>query len=123
MIDRLSAEGLSSWYIHGILTAVSAVFSFAEKRDLVAENPVRLLERGDRPSPKRRDEARYLDREEINRLLAKLSDGFRPVAAVCAFAGLRVSEALALRWQDVDFAAGLLHVPGTKTAASKQPCR
>jgi polyisoprenyl-teichoic acid--peptidoglycan teichoic acid transferase len=82
---------------------------------------VRLLEQGDRPSPRRREEARYLDRDEIDRLLAELSDGFRPVAAVCAFAGLRVSEALALRWQDVDFAAGMLHVPGTKTAASKQP--
>jgi integrase len=31
-----------------------------------------------------------------------------------------VSEALALRWSDVDFAAGMLSVPGTKTAASKQ---
>src|SRR5262245_53530209 len=42
-------------------------------------------------------------------------------SAVCAFAGLRVSEALALRWQDVDFDAGLLNVRGTKTAASRQP--
>jgi integrase len=121
MIDKLTAEGLSSWYIHGILTALSAMFRFAVRRDLVDANPVRSLDRGDRPSPKRREEARYHDRDEIDRLLAKLSDGFRPVATVCAFAGLRVSEALALRWQDVDFAAGMLHVPGTKTAASKQP--
>jgi integrase len=40
---------------------------------------------------------------------------------VLAFAGLRVSEALALRWQDVDFGEHLLHVPGTKTTASRQP--
>jgi integrase len=120
MIDRLNAEALSSWYVHSILTAVSALFRFGVRRDLVAENPARLLDRGDRPSPKRREEARYLDRGEIDRLLAKLSDGFRPVAAVCAFAGLRVSEALGLRWSDVDFATGMLHVPGTKTAASKQ---
>jgi integrase len=120
IIDRLNAEALSSWYVHSILTAVSALFRFGVRRDLVAENPARLLDRGDRPSPKRREEARYLDRGEIDRLLAKLSDGFRPVAAVCAFAGLRVSEALGLRWSDVDFATGMLHVPGTKTAASKQ---
>jgi integrase len=120
--DRQTQRGsLSGWYIHGILTATSAVFSFAKKRDLVAENPVRLLERGDRPPTKRRKEPRYLDRSEIDRLLAQLGDGFRPVAAVCAFAGLGVSEALALRWQDVDFAASMLHVPGTKTEASRQP--
>jgi integrase len=121
MLDRLQAEGLSRWYIHGILTATSAMFRFAVRRDLLESNPVRGLERGDRPSPRRRAEARYLDRGEIDRLLDELSNGFRPVAAACAFAGLRVSEALALRWQDVDFASGLLHVPGTKTAASKQP--
>jgi integrase len=42
------------------------------------------------------------------------------MSLLASLAGLRVSEALALRWQDVDFASGLLHVPGTKTAASKQ---
>src|SRR6185437_14195644 len=88
---------------------------------LMEANPVRLLDRGDRPSTKRTKEPRYLDRSEIDRLLDELGEEFRPIAAVCAFAGLRISEALALRWQDVDFATGLLRVPGTKTAASKQP--
>lgn len=118
MIDRLAAEGLSSWTIHSITTALSAMFTFGKKRDLVTDNPVRGLERGDRPTPKRLQSARYLDRSEIDRLLAELSDGFRPIAAVMAFAGLRISEAVALRWQDVDFDTGMLHVPGTKTEAS-----
>lgn len=121
MIDKLQAEGLSSWYVHGILTATSAMFRFAVRRDLVESNPVRLLERGDRPSPRRLAEARYLDRSEIDRLLSKLSDGFRPIAAALAFAGLRVQEALDLTWEAVDFDAGMLHTPGTKTAASRQP--
>jgi len=88
---------------------------------VLESNPTRLLERGDRPSAKRRKEPRYLDRAQIDKLLAKLGNEFRPVAACLAFAGLRVSEALALRWQDVDFEARMLHVPGTKTAASAQP--
>jgi integrase len=121
MIDRLSAEGLSGSSVHGTLTALSAMFRFAARRDLVESNPVRLLDRNDRPSTKRTKEPRYLDRAEIDRLLAALGEEFRPVAAVCAFAGLRISEALALRWQDIDFDMGLLHVPGTKTAASRQP--
>jgi integrase len=121
MIDRLNGEGFSGSTVHGTLTALSALFRFAVRRDLLESNPVRLLERGDRPSTKRMKEPRYLDRQEIDRLLAKLGDEFRPVAAVCAFAGLRISEALALRWQDVDFDAGLLHAPGTKTKASAAP--
>jgi integrase len=39
-----------------------------------------------------------------------MGDTFRPVAAACAYAGLRLSEALGLRWRDVDFAAGTLTV-------------
>ena len=44
--------------------------------------------------------------------LAKLSDESRPVAATMAFAALRVSEVLGLRWQDVDLKGGVIHVRG-----------
>jgi integrase len=121
MIDKLCGEGLSGATVHGTLTALSALFRFAVRRDVLEMNPVRMLERGDRPSAKRRREPRYLDRLQLDALLFELGDGFRPVAAVMAFAALRVSEALALRWHDVDFEQAMLNVPGTKTAASAQP--
>jgi len=73
-------------------------------------------------------EPRYLDAAELVGLLAKCSETFRPVAATCAYAGLRISEALGLRWRDLDFKAGTLTVSGqlapdgsrraTKSAAS-----
>jgi len=118
MVDRLNAEGFSGSTVHGTLTATSALFRFAVRRDLVAANPVRLLDRGDRPSTKRTKEPNYLGKQQAERLLAELSDDWRPVAACCLYAGLRISEALALRWSDVDFEAWTLWVEGTKTAAS-----
>ena len=51
----------------------------------------------------------------------ELGDEYRPIVATLAFAGLRVSEALALRWRDVDLKDGTLDVRGTKTAGSKAP--
>lgn len=59
-----------------------------------------------------------------------MTDTFRPVAATCAYAGLRISEALGLTWADADFKAKQinvrrqLHPDGTirnvtKTTASK----
>jgi integrase len=58
-----------------------------------------------------------------------MTDVFRPVAAACALGGLRASEALGLRWRDVDFHASTLTVSGqlgddgtrvpTKTRASE----
>jgi integrase len=121
MVDKLTAAGQSGSSVRGAIVATSALFRHAVRRGVVATNPVRLLERGDRPSGKRRTEPRYLDRAAIDKLLAELGNEMRPVAAVMAFAGLRVSEALALRWRDVNLDDGMLDVPGTKTEASSQP--
>jgi integrase len=41
----------------------------------------------------------------------------RPMLATLAYAGLRVGELLALRWRDVDLAAGRLWVRASKTKA------
>jgi len=43
-----------------------------------------------------------LSPDELDLLLANMGDTFRPVAAACAYSGLRLSEALGLRWRDVD---------------------
>jgi integrase len=80
------------------------------KRKLIPYNPVRDLDRDDRPGTKRQTEPRYLTAAELDRLLAKLGDTFRPVVYVCAFAGLRISEALGLRWADIDLKAGTIRV-------------
>jgi integrase len=104
---------------------------YAVKSGLLDRNPVRDLDRDDRPGVARQTEPRYLTRYEVERLLHKLSDTFRPVAATCAYAGLRVSEALGLRWRDVDFTAATLTITGqlgangervaTKTESSAAP--
>ena len=93
MIDKLRNESASGSSVRGVVTATSAMFRYAVRRGIVATNPVRLLERGDRPTGKRQTEPRYLDRGQIDRLLAKLGDEYRPIGAALAFAGLRVSEA------------------------------
>jgi integrase len=92
-------------------------------------NVTRDLDRDDRPGSKRQTEPRYLDAGQVELLLAQMSDELRPVAAVCAYAGLRISEALGLQWSDVDLDAGTIRVqrqldddlttrPDTKTPAS-----
>jgi integrase len=123
LIEQLNEQGFSGSTVRGVVTVASALFKLAVHRDHLETNPCRLLEHGDRPSAKRTQERRYLSRPEIDRLLAELPDDFRPVAAVCAFAGLRISEALWLRWSDVNFDEQTLRPPGTKTAASKRPVR
>jgi integrase len=112
LVDRLGAAGLSPSTVTSVLNIVSGLFRFGVKAGLVERNPVRDLDRDDRPGTARASEPRYLDAAEVERLLGRMSDTFRPVAATCAYAGLRVSEALGLRWRDLDFRAGVLTVTG-----------
>jgi integrase len=119
LIDKMTAAGHGGSSVRGVVTALSAAFRQAE-RDLgaVPRNPVRDLDRGDRPSAKRKTEPRYLSVPEVEQLLAKMTKESRPVAAVLFYAGLRVSEALALTWRDVGFDTATLDANGTKTKAS-----
>jgi integrase len=120
LIDNLTTAGHSGSSVRGCVTALSAAFRHGE-RDLgaVRRNPVRDLDRGDRPSSKRESEPRYLSVAEVDVLLSRMADETRPVAAALFHAALRVSEALALIWADVDLDAATLTVRGTKTEASR----
>jgi integrase len=81
----------------------------AERRGLIPTNPVRKLERDERPKVARR-EFPSLDRESIGLLIAKTPDKYRALVAVSVLTGIRQSEALGLLWQDVDVKAGVLRV-------------
>jgi integrase len=117
--DRLIEKGLSGSTVRGTISATSAMFRHGVL-DLgaISRNPCRELEHGELPSPKRQSEPRYLSVDQVEAILARMTDPFRPVAAVCFWSGSRISEALALQWQDIDFEAGTISVPGTKTDAS-----
>jgi integrase len=83
---------------------------YALKRKLVAHNVVHDLDRDDRPGTRRQSERRYLTAAESELLLSKLSDTFKPVMHVRLYGGLRISEALGLRWCDLDLKAETLTI-------------
>jgi integrase len=100
-LDKLRQTGLAPNTQRGILTAASAMLRYAAKQAYIPMSPAAGLDRDDRPSGTRKRKPRYLNREQLAILLARMGDDYRPVAAAMAYAGLRVSEALAVRWRDV----------------------
>jgi integrase len=109
MIEDLQADGLSGWTIRGILVPLGRILTHATRRGMIADNPLRRLERWERPRVVRR-EMRILAPEEIDALLAAARPTYRTLLATAIFTGLRQGELLGLQWADLDLDAGLLHV-------------
>jgi integrase len=85
------------------------VFTFALRRGCIATHPFYKLERDERPHPLCSDQ-RVLTQIELARLLAACPHRYRPLLLTGAYSGMRLSEVLGLSWEDVDFAAGVIHV-------------
>ena len=101
MVAEMERKGFAPWTILGTLSTLSGCLRRAVRRGMIASNPVAGLERDERPTVTSK-EKRLPTEEEMTRLL-KVAGDFRAIIGTLAFGGLRISEALALRWQDIDF--------------------
>ena len=110
--DALRADGLAESTVGSILVVLRSVFAFARHADYTTADPFRGIRRGELPSPSESDRPkRVLRAEEIWRLLAATAPTYTPIVTLLP-GGLRVSEAIALRWHNVDFVDGFFRVEG-----------
>jgi integrase len=104
--DALCAEGLDASTVRNTLMPLRAIFRRALARGEVAVNPTTGLEL---PAVDgRRD--RIASPAEAATLLAALLKRDRALWATALYGGLRRGELLALRWENVDLAAGVIRV-------------
>ncbi len=75
------------------------IFSAAEEDGLVADNPVRRVDRLQEPVP----DVDPFTFDEVQRILQEAKDWERALLTVLFFTGMRPNEALGLRWDDLDF--------------------
>jgi integrase len=59
---------------------------------------------------KRKRQPRSLTVEEFRKFLQELEEPIRTIALVCVCFGLRISECLALKWNDIDWLNGKLRI-------------
>ena len=106
-LESLTLAPKSKVHIRGML---SILWDFAMWRGDVPtqRNPMELVTI--KGATKRTKKPRSLTVEEFQKFVQHLGEPFRTMALLCVCFGLRISEALALRWSDVDWLDGKLKV-------------
>lgn len=74
----------------------------------ISRNPISLVQ--NKGATRRTRKPRSLTVEQFHALLKELHEPFATMALLCVCLGLRISEALALRWSDVDWLGSRLSV-------------
>lgn len=116
-------HNLSIRTVSKILTTLTRVFKFGMKSRFLTVDPVSLVERvkidsGEQSEAGERfkdhDEVtpeKVLTPEEIKRLILAAKPGlYRSITQTAIYIGARHGELLALRWSDIDFAAGVIQI-------------
>jgi integrase len=107
LVDRLAAEGHAPATITATITPLRAIYRRARQLGDVHTNPMSGISV---PSVNRRQE-RFATVEQIEAMLAQLAaTKDRALWATAIYAGLRRGELMALRREDIDLAAGVIHV-------------
>jgi integrase len=92
---------LSERSIRNAVTPLRLCLRCAHEEGLIGADVVEAL-----ALPRRRTqrvpEGRFLTRAQLTRLLAEIPEQWRPFFGLLASTGLRVSEAIALRWRDLE---------------------
>jgi integrase len=106
LVDRLAGEGKSGSTVRNVLMPLRAIYRHALERDEVTVNPTHNLRLPNGSEP--RDRAATAS--EAAELLTALPADLRPIYATAFYAGLRRGELRALKWDDLDLAAGKISV-------------
>jgi integrase len=110
--------------IANVLNVIRALYRLAQSRGYISRSPVAGLDPTELPRPTPASVGRVLNEAELAALVRHVRPRYRAVVTVLAYTGLRLSEALGLRWGDIDFVEGELNVRGQLQPAKRdRPAR
>jgi integrase len=92
------------------VSCLGSMFRRARDLGLLAKNPVTDVRRSKEP----RLPLTLVDEARLEEFLSRLDEPMRTFFLLLLDSGLRLSEAMDLEWDDIDFAAGTIHARVTK---------
>jgi integrase len=100
LLRDLRDTGLSEYSVKRALTMIRALYRHARFRKIVTRSPIDELDPAELPRPKT-PKKRRIDERSLDALVRHAEEPYRIGVAILAFTGMRLSEALTLRWRDI----------------------
>ena len=105
--------------VNSVRTAMSAVFTAAEKLELVVFNPMRRTEKARTQLYEKTQVEEPWSVEEVNHVRQVLANKpLEPIIMLLLMTGMRIGEALALEWSDIDLVDGRVNINKTMSHLS-----
>ena len=122
-IDSLLIEGYKAERLKTIkpasvnreLDVLKSIFNRAIEWNMLSDNPAKNVKKFSVDDKR----IRYLSIEEINRLIRVCSGSLYGIVILALNTGMRKSEILQLKWENVDFTSGVIYIP---SSLSKNKC-
>ena len=106
LVSQYDADGKSHRRISFLLMVVRGILEDAVEEDLAPRNVARRVKPSGKPAKKRR----AMSDAEVSKLRDIVSNHELEALWLLSIVGLRRSEIMGLRWTDIDFDEGLLHI-------------
>jgi len=114
LLNKLN-QGYAVSTVTQMKNVIAGIFNKAVDNEIIPANPAHTL-RGIFNGRKRKETIDPLSRDELNLLLSTVQEQFSesyPLFLLLARTGMRVGEALALQWGDIDFNSRFIDVKRT----------
>jgi integrase len=108
--SELAVRGLSPGSVRNLVAPVRALLATAFEEGLIRSNPAAGLRITQRVNTDPEERAKALTKDELQALLDELPIEWRVFFELLAHTGLRIGEAVALTWTDVDFGKRRVHI-------------
>jgi len=114
--DDPKAKTITNSTVNRQLDVLRGIFSKAISWGKLQLNPMKSVQ-SLKVAPGR---LRFLEKEEIVKLLSNCTNNLKPIVFLALFAGLRRGEILGLKWHDVDFKRNIITLLETKNGEKRE---
>jgi len=119
LVERFKAERakeVSVATVNRALACLKCMFNKAIEWEKADRNPVKKV----KLFKENNKRLRYLEKEEIVKLLDNCNGHLKPIIILALNTGMRKGEILGLKWRDVDFRHGIIYLLHTKNGEKRE---